>query len=80
MKKEAGKDLTKTPTWKICEEKCKFNGKSKLEKHLETLKKRDEKSKAREASFLDDTFAEDSHQNVEILGEDVVYVTAFLMW
>ena len=35
---------------------------------METLKKRDEKLKAREAVFLDDTFAEDSHQNVEILG------------
>ena len=70
----------KTPTWKICEEKCKFNSKSKLEKHLETLKKRDEKLKACEAAFLDDTFAEDSNENVEILGEDVMYVTVFLLW
>ena len=80
MKKEARKDLMKTPTWKICEEKCKFNSKSKLEKHLETLKKRDEKSKAHKASFLDNTFAEDSNENAEILGEEVMYVIVFLLW
>lgn len=65
-------NVRKTPPFIICLQKCENKGKSSLEKHLETLKKREVKSRTKQEILLNSLYAKDEDDtSVASSGEDL---------